>query len=73
MTQNHALFKGVVGLNPLLYRYQRRNFRHLSKYSELHQAPVSLLDFNTAQSWKSSLRPGCGKWNGQRNVGCPPW
>jgi len=30
--------------------------------------PVSLLGFNTAQSWISSLWPGCGKWNGQRNA-----
>ena len=29
---------------------------------------VSLLGFNTAQSWKSSLRPGCGKWSGQHNA-----
>jgi len=27
--------------------------------------PVSLLGFNTAQSWKSLLWPSCGKWNGQ--------
>ena len=27
--------------------------------------PVSLLGFNTAQSWKSLLWPGCGNWNGQ--------
>ena len=30
--------------------------------------PVSLLGFNTAQSWKSLLWPGCGKWNGQHIV-----
>jgi len=29
------------------------------------EQPVSLLGFNTAQSWKSLLWPGCGNWNGQ--------
>ena len=32
--------------------------------------PFSFLGFNAAQSWKFSLWPGCGKWNGQRNIVC---
>jgi len=30
-----------------------------------YKQPVSLLGFNTAQSWKSLIWPSCGKWNGQ--------
>ena len=33
--------------------------------------PVSLLGFNMAQSWKSLLWSGCGKWNAHcSNIGC---
>jgi len=31
--------------------------------------PVSVLGFNTAQSWKSLLWSSCGKWNGQHIAG----
>ena len=40
-------------------------YRSIQSYIE---QPISLLGFNTAQSWKSSLRPGCDKWNWQHNT-----
>jgi len=40
---------------------------HQSIQSSIKQS-VSLLGFNTAQSWKSSLWPGCVRWNGQRSA-----
>jgi len=44
---------------------------HSNIYHRIHsyiKQPVSQLGFNTAPSWKSSLWPGCGKWNEQHNA-----
>ena len=60
---------------PLLKRKARplQTFRtvHWNIYQSIQsyiKQPVSLLGFNTEQSWKSLLWPGCGKWNGQHNA-----
>ena len=37
-------------------------YQYIQKYIK---QPDSSLGFDTAQRWKSSFWPGCGKWNGQ--------
>ena len=43
---------------------------HLYESIQIYiKQPVSLLGFNTAQSWKSLLWSSCGKWNEQHIAG----
>ena len=50
---------------PLLKTYWTIHWNIYESVQSFIIQPVSLLGFNMAQSWKSLLWPGCGKWNGQ--------
>ena len=48
---------------PLLQTFWTVHWNIYESIQSYVKQPISLFGFNTAQSWKSLLWPGCGKWN----------